>query len=140
MTSVMGVKVAVCSSMKSGTWLLREIVTQLTGLRAYEPNIPAGRPRYDDAESLIFPPDSFFSWHLLPTGGRLAANALLSNPLRTAATAASLTIGLSVVVVNSFAQVWVVSVAEIVVCWALVGGTLHAALRAAILEWARDAA
>jgi len=38
-----------------------------------------------------------------------------------------------VVVVNSFAQVWVVSVAEIVVCWALVGGTLHAALR----PWSR---
>ncbi|MBN1529282.1 MAG: ABC transporter permease [Thermoleophilaceae bacterium] len=39
--------------------------------------------------------------HLLPTGGRLAADALLSNPLRTAATAVALTIGLSVVVVNS---------------------------------------
>ena len=38
---------------------------------------------------------------LFPTGGRLAANALLSNPLRTAATAVALTIGLSVVVVNS---------------------------------------
>jgi putative ABC transport system permease protein len=38
---------------------------------------------------------------LLPTGGRLAADALLSNPLRTAATAVALTIGLSVVVVNS---------------------------------------
>ncbi len=38
---------------------------------------------------------------LLPTGGRLAANALLSNPLRTAATAVALTIGLCVVVVNS---------------------------------------
>jgi putative ABC transport system permease protein len=38
---------------------------------------------------------------LLPTGGRLAANSLLSNPLRTAATAVALTIGLSVVVVNS---------------------------------------
>jgi putative ABC transport system permease protein len=37
----------------------------------------------------------------LPTGGRLAADALLSNPLRTAATAVALTIGLSVVVVNS---------------------------------------
>jgi hypothetical protein len=33
------------------------------------------------------------------------------------------------VVLNSFAQVWVVSVAEIVVCWALVGATLHIALR-----------
>jgi len=39
--------------------------------------------------------------HVLPTGGRLAADALLSNPLRTAATAVALTIGLSVVVVNS---------------------------------------
>jgi putative ABC transport system permease protein len=39
--------------------------------------------------------------HVLPTGGRLAADSLLSNPLRTAATAVALTIGLSVVVVNS---------------------------------------
>jgi putative ABC transport system permease protein len=38
---------------------------------------------------------------VLPTGGRLAADTLLSNPLRTAATAVALTIGLSVVVVNS---------------------------------------
>ena len=41
------------------------------------------------------------SAELLPTGGRLAADSLLSNPLRTAATAVALTIGLSVVVVNS---------------------------------------
>jgi putative ABC transport system permease protein len=38
---------------------------------------------------------------ILPTGGRLAADSLLSNPLRTAVTAIALTIGLSVVVVNS---------------------------------------
>jgi putative ABC transport system permease protein len=38
---------------------------------------------------------------VFPTGGRLAADALLSNPLRTAATAVALTIGLCVVVVNS---------------------------------------
>jgi putative ABC transport system permease protein len=38
---------------------------------------------------------------LLPAGGRLAADSLLSNPMRTAATAVALTIGLSVVVVNS---------------------------------------
>jgi len=37
---------------------------------------------------------------LLPTGGRLAADSLLSNPLRTAATAIALTIGLSVVAVT----------------------------------------
>jgi putative ABC transport system permease protein len=38
---------------------------------------------------------------VLPAGGRLAADSLLSNAARTAATAAALTIGLSVVVVNS---------------------------------------
>ena len=38
---------------------------------------------------------------LFPASGRLAANALMANPLRTAATAIALTIGLSVVVVNS---------------------------------------
>jgi putative ABC transport system permease protein len=37
---------------------------------------------------------------LAPAGGRLAADAARGNPLRTAATAAALTIGLSVVVVN----------------------------------------
>ncbi len=36
-----------------------------------------------------------------PTGGRLAADAAASNPARTAATAVALTIGLSVIVVNS---------------------------------------
>jgi putative ABC transport system permease protein len=38
---------------------------------------------------------------LFPAGGRLAVDSLLSNPTRTAATAAALMIGLSVVVVNS---------------------------------------
>lgn len=39
-------------------------------------------------------------------------------------------------VLNGFAQVWVVSVAEVLVCWGLVGGTLLVALRA----WSRVAA
>ena len=37
---------------------------------------------------------------IAPTGGRLAGDATRSNPARTAATAAALTIGLSVIVVN----------------------------------------
>lgn len=40
------------------------------------------------------------------------------------------------VTLNSFAQVWVVSVAEIVVCWGLVGATLYVALR----RWSRASA
>lgn len=38
---------------------------------------------------------------LFPAGGRLAVDALVTNPMRTAATAVALTIGLSVVVVNA---------------------------------------
>jgi putative ABC transport system permease protein len=38
---------------------------------------------------------------IAPTGGRLAADAAFTNPARTAATAAALTIGLSVFVVNA---------------------------------------
>lgn len=41
-----------------------------------------------------------------------------------------------IVIANAFAQVWAVSVAEVVVCWALVGGTIHAALR----PWSRPGA
>jgi hypothetical protein len=40
------------------------------------------------------------------------------------------------VVLNSFAQVWVVSLAEIVVCWALVGAAVFRALR----SWSRPGA
>lgn len=56
------------------------------------------------APFLIMPVVRFLAWplrRLAPTGGRLAADATRSNPARTAATAAALTIGLSVIVVNS---------------------------------------
>jgi putative ABC transport system permease protein len=56
------------------------------------------------APFVILPTVRALAWplrRLFPAGGRLAADSLLANPLRTAATAAALTIGLSVVVVNS---------------------------------------
>jgi putative ABC transport system permease protein len=56
------------------------------------------------APFVILPAVRALAWPLrrvFPAGGRLAADALLANPLRTAATAAALTIGLSVVVVNA---------------------------------------
>ncbi|HET8759055.1 MAG TPA: FtsX-like permease family protein [Solirubrobacteraceae bacterium] len=56
------------------------------------------------APYVLIPVVRLLAWPLrvlFPAGGRLAADSLLSNPLRTAATAAALTIGLSVVVVNS---------------------------------------
>lgn len=64
-----------------------------------------------------------------------------SRPRTLAATGAGLALGLAfhfaqgsasthpVVFANAFAQVFVVSVAEVLVCWALVGRTLEAALR-----------
>jgi putative ABC transport system permease protein len=56
------------------------------------------------APFVIMPLVRMLAWPLrraFPAGGRLAADSLMANPLRTAATAAALTIGLSVVVVNS---------------------------------------
>ena len=56
------------------------------------------------APFVILPVVRALAWPLrrvFPAGGRLAADALMANPLRTAATAAALTIGLSVVVVNA---------------------------------------
>jgi putative ABC transport system permease protein len=56
------------------------------------------------APFVIMPVIRLLAWplcKLFPAGGRLAADALFSDPMRTAATAAALTIGLSVVVVNS---------------------------------------
>ncbi|HEX6267787.1 MAG TPA: hypothetical protein VFZ81_12945 [Burkholderiales bacterium] len=42
----------------------------------------------------------------------------------------------AIVLLNAFAQVWAVSAAEIMVCWALVGATLRSALR----PWSRAGA
>ncbi|MBT5413350.1 MAG: hypothetical protein HOK81_01985 [Rhodospirillaceae bacterium] len=53
----------VASMMKSGTWLLREILRQLTGLAYREPGIGLGTPAYDDEMLIDIPPGTFFSWH-----------------------------------------------------------------------------
>jgi putative ABC transport system permease protein len=56
------------------------------------------------APYILIPVVRVLAWPLrafFPAAGRLASDSLLANPLRTAATAAALTIGLSVVVVNS---------------------------------------
>ena len=53
----------VSSVMKSGTWLLRNILEQLTGLRYHEPKILPGTPAYDNEMLIDIPPGTFFSWH-----------------------------------------------------------------------------
>lgn len=57
----------VSSVPKSGTWLLREMLEMITGLKAYEPEIELGLPRYDDENLIEFPLGTFFSWHLVIT-------------------------------------------------------------------------
>ena len=55
--------VFVSSVMKSGTWLLRAVLEELTGLKAHEPAIGSGTPAYDDEMLIDIPPGTFFSWH-----------------------------------------------------------------------------
>lgn len=53
----------VSSVMKSGTWLLREVIVRLTGLAVHEPVIESGLPNYQDEMLIDIPPGAFFSWH-----------------------------------------------------------------------------
>lgn len=50
--------------MKSGTWLLRRMLEELTGLEALEPPVPEGRrPDYEDEMLIELPPGRFYLWH-----------------------------------------------------------------------------
>jgi Sulfotransferase domain len=59
--------VFVSSVPKSGTWLLREILHEMTGLQAHEPDIGSSAPNYEDEKLIEFPVDTFFSWHSILT-------------------------------------------------------------------------
>ncbi len=65
------------SMLKSGTHLLREIITQLTGLKFVEPKIAPGQNNYEDQNKLFFPENGYFSWHLFPYES--ATRALIEN-------------------------------------------------------------
>lgn len=51
------------SVFKSGTWLLRRIITDMTGLTPVEPDVIVGEPPYSDAAPIYFREGTFFSWH-----------------------------------------------------------------------------
>jgi len=54
----------VSTIMKSGTWLLRDIVSSITGLDPHEPEIDLkSPPGYDDEMKIEFPKGKFFIWH-----------------------------------------------------------------------------
>jgi len=55
--------VFVSSLMKSGTWLIREIIEMMTGFKPYEPEIGVGSPEYGNEYLIEFKSGTFFSWH-----------------------------------------------------------------------------
>lgn len=57
----------ISSLPKSGTWLIREIIEMVTGLKAYEPDIVNNLPEYENEMLIDFPPGTFFSWHSILT-------------------------------------------------------------------------
>ena len=57
----------VSSLPKSGTWLLREILEMITGLKAYEPDIGEKEPDYENEMLIDFPHGTIFSWHSILT-------------------------------------------------------------------------
>lgn len=53
----------VSSTMKSGTWLMRAILQELTGLTPYEPFIAEGEQDYGDEKVIEFSDGHYFTWH-----------------------------------------------------------------------------
>jgi hypothetical protein len=55
------------SVFKSGTWLVRHLIEDLTGLAWNEPEICPGEMNYGDPSLIEFKPGYFFSWHSEPS-------------------------------------------------------------------------
>ncbi|MET0014648.1 MAG: sulfotransferase domain-containing protein [Sedimenticola sp.] len=60
--------VFVSSVFKSGTWLLREIVRQLTNKTPIEPDLSSRKTTPYDIENIVIPSvNQFYSWHFIPS-------------------------------------------------------------------------
>lgn len=70
----------ITSLMKSGTWLIREVIHEMTGLTFYEPDVSVTGARYADPMVIEFPPGRFFSWHSVMNSS-VAARIQSSNAL-----------------------------------------------------------
>jgi hypothetical protein len=55
------------SVFKSGTWMLRHIISEITQLEAVEPEIGNGTMDPGDPDNIFCSPGHFFSWHFIPT-------------------------------------------------------------------------
>lgn len=59
--------IVLLSGFKAGTWMMRKILTEMTGLRYCEPPIIPGERKYYNADQLVFADGHYYSWHLIPT-------------------------------------------------------------------------
>jgi len=59
--------VVLISGFKAGTWLMRKMLTSLTGMEFFEPKIIPGEKKYYNIKQLQFVQNHFYSWHLVPT-------------------------------------------------------------------------
>lgn len=55
------------SVFKSGTWMLRHILSEITQLDPIEPEIGNGRMDPGDPDNIFCSPGHFYSWHFIPT-------------------------------------------------------------------------
>jgi hypothetical protein len=55
------------SVFKSGTWLLRKIIADLTGLSVTEPEVRSGSMDPKEPQNVFCRPGHFYSWHFIPT-------------------------------------------------------------------------
>ena len=57
--------IIVSSMMKSGTWMIRKIIAELTGLKVHEPSSSGDNGEFEDASKLKIPKGTFYNWHFL---------------------------------------------------------------------------
>lgn len=59
--------IVLISGFKAGTWLMRKILSLMTGMNVFEPEIIPGEKKYYNPEQLQFVDNNFYSWHIVPT-------------------------------------------------------------------------
>jgi len=59
--------IVLITGFKSGTWFMRRVLTEMTGMGFYEPKILPGEKKYYNLEQLNFKENYFYSWHIIPT-------------------------------------------------------------------------
>ncbi len=58
--------IVLISGFKAGTWLMRKVLSNITGMNFFEPDIIAGEKKYYNPAQLQFVDNHFYSWHLVP--------------------------------------------------------------------------